>query len=344
MRDRPIPSPGSVAPRLRAFELALIEAWGFKEGLSLAAECLAALIPGTNGCIYFRQPDGEVGPVGAVIGGERFDSWDGFRWPCTASEVPRAAYYPARGPYRFAGKFVNTRQTFGKNRARLDWYQREMLGNNGLQHHLRATLYRNGRIHGWYGILAERGQREFVPEETAILARALGALRRSERVAALTRYGSIGGAEFARILDSFCEPAWLFLRKGAVLWANAAARRLSRDELLAAMRAAGEPVAEPEWTVSRLAIGSDGVTLVVGRPAAAMESRPRLPPALARVADAIARGWSDKEMAANWDVPLSTVRTYVHRTYQRLGVHGRVELARLWLAEASNQSMQPPTT
>lgn len=55
-----------------------------------------------------------------------------------------------------------------------------------------------------------------------------------------------------------------------------------------------------------------------------------LPPSLARVADEIARGLTDKEIAQTLGMSVATVRTYVQRIYARLGVHSRVELARAW--------------
>lgn len=70
--------------------------------------------------------------------------------------------------------------------------------------------------------------------------------------------------------------------------------------------------------------------------------RPRgaLPTSLAAVADGIARGLSDKEIAAELALSLATVRTYVRRVYARLEVHGRVELARAWAV--TERSWRPP--
>lgn len=52
-----------------------------------------------------------------------------------------------------------------------------------------------------------------------------------------------------------------------------------------------------------------------------------LPPALARVAELLASGLSDKEIADRVGLSLSTVRTYVARVYDRLGVHGRTQIS-----------------
>lgn len=51
-----------------------------------------------------------------------------------------------------------------------------------------------------------------------------------------------------------------------------------------------------------------------------------LPPALRAVAEALALGLSDKEIAEQLDKPLATVRTYVTRVFRRLNVSNRREL------------------
>lgn len=51
-----------------------------------------------------------------------------------------------------------------------------------------------------------------------------------------------------------------------------------------------------------------------------------LPPALRRVSNLLASGASDKDIAAQLDLPLATARTYVFRVLHRLGVHNRREL------------------
>ncbi|HKO95025.1 MAG TPA: LuxR C-terminal-related transcriptional regulator [Polyangiaceae bacterium] len=51
-----------------------------------------------------------------------------------------------------------------------------------------------------------------------------------------------------------------------------------------------------------------------------------LSPALRSVAEALALGWSDKEIADRLQLPLATARTYVSRTLRRLGATSRREL------------------
>lgn len=65
----------------------------------------------------------------------------------------------------------------------------------------------------------------------------------------------------------------------------------------------------------------------------ATPARAELPPYLARVADAIVEGRTDKEIASALGVSLATARTYVRRTFERLHVRSRVQLVRVWWPE-----------
>jgi hypothetical protein len=51
-----------------------------------------------------------------------------------------------------------------------------------------------------------------------------------------------------------------------------------------------------------------------------------LPPALRPIARALARGLSDKEIAAELDIPLATARTYVARVLRKRGARNRRDL------------------
>lgn len=51
-----------------------------------------------------------------------------------------------------------------------------------------------------------------------------------------------------------------------------------------------------------------------------------LPPSLREVADQVVLGLTDKEIAEKTGRPYATVRTYVSKTFKKLGVHSREEL------------------
>ncbi len=326
LRGRRIPSTHECEPRLAAVEDALAESWLDPMGLARVADAFARLLPGTVGLVYAREPDGSFGPVGHSITGHLGASWDCLPRPRSDEDLARTLGYPIEGRYPHEGRFVNTRTTY-QDDGTLEVYQDDMLGRNGVRHHLRAVFYLGGRMRAWYGVLGDRSDREFTADETALLSRVVPALRDAVRTGHVTRFGRAEPGTLQGILDAIDEPAWILGPRGFVVHANAVARALGRDERAAAAHAASSSDGDPRFSVARVSIDGEPLALVVGRFA---PSRPALPPSLAQVADRVARGLSDKEIAADLGLPLSTVRTYVQRIYARLGVHNRVELARVW--------------
>lgn len=62
-----------------------------------------------------------------------------------------------------------------------------------------------------------------------------------------------------------------------------------------------------------------------------MAAQWRLPPQQKRIVELILRNACDKQIAAAMQLSPSTVRTYLGRVFQRLGVHDRLELVLLVL-------------
>jgi DNA-binding NarL/FixJ family response regulator len=52
----------------------------------------------------------------------------------------------------------------------------------------------------------------------------------------------------------------------------------------------------------------------------------QLPPQQIRIVELILRNRCDKQIAATLGIKMPTVRTYMHRIYERLGVNDRLEL------------------
>jgi Bacterial regulatory proteins, luxR family len=144
-------------------------------------------------------------------------------------------------------------------------------------------------------------------------------------------------AQIEVVMSAFAEPAFLVDAQGALLYANPSARDAFPDT--------------PAWLLHAMGMGHDELKALVrlvpldaGAPVAlvipAAELVPRagdtppvaLPDSLSRVGELLALGMSDKEIAGQADLPLSTVRTYVTRVFKKLGVHSRGELMRLWSA------------
>jgi DNA-binding CsgD family transcriptional regulator len=52
----------------------------------------------------------------------------------------------------------------------------------------------------------------------------------------------------------------------------------------------------------------------------------QLPPQQSRIVELILRNYCDKQIAAALGLKVPTVRTYLQRVYERIGVDGRLEL------------------
>jgi len=65
----------------------------------------------------------------------------------------------------------------------------------------------------------------------------------------------------------------------------------------------------------------------------------RLPPQQARITEYILRCWKDDDIAAEIDISKATVRVYVNRIFDRLGVRNRQMLTvKIWkISEEMNQ-------
>lgn len=118
-----------------------------------------------------------------------------------------------------------------------------------------------------------------------------------------------------RILDAIALPAFL-VHGRAVTYANEAARRAYRRT--------------PRWVFDgtrarRGSVELEGraYELVVECPEALPLAISSLPPALRAVAKLLAEGKTDKEIARSLGRSHSTVRTYVTRVLDRLGVRSR---------------------
>ncbi|MFW5921226.1 MAG: LuxR C-terminal-related transcriptional regulator, partial [Polyangiales bacterium] len=147
------------------------------------------------------------------------------------------------------------------------------------------------------------------------------------------------------VLDQFDQPAYLCTGVGEVQYANRSAREHAPSPpswlLQRVANGDGDDGAGPRAGVSgaQLVRLDQGLTLVVmpARTASPDDAPPDngesplhgLPPRLARVAELVAAGLTDQEIADHMGLTHKTVRTYVSRIYRRLGVSNRVMLTRL---------------
>lgn len=202
-----------------------------------------------------------------------------------------------------------------------EFVERILLGND-LFDQLRMVLYERGELvmfAGWY-----RRQREarFDEADHALLLAARPALRAWARTVRAIGVDPLGDGALARTLEALDQPA-LLVRRRRVVYANSAARSCVARVL--EWDRAGRP---PGFaTVTPLSPGGLPVDLVL--PGARPTSSDRfaaLPQRLREVARLLGRGRSDKEIACELDMPVTTVRTYVTRVFAKLGVHSRREL------------------
>jgi DNA-binding NarL/FixJ family response regulator len=62
------------------------------------------------------------------------------------------------------------------------------------------------------------------------------------------------------------------------------------------------------------------------------EDKPvQLSPREQAVVDGLARGWTYKQMAAELDISIDTIRTYIRRIYEKLHVQSRTEAVAKYL-------------
>lgn len=123
------------------------------------------------------------------------------------------------------------------------------------------------------------------------------------------------------LVQGFLRPAVFGTDQGALLCMNAAAvRRIVKP-------GAQDDVVPADWP-RRLTLQVDGQTfhLAALDPGEGAAPSPRLPPRLAKIANMVIAGSTDKQIADLTGLSFSTVRTYVRQIYRRCGVHSRVEL------------------
>ncbi len=142
----------------------------------------------------------------------------------------------------------------------------------------------------------------------------------------------------APVVDMFREVAFIVDGYGTILHANDAARRAYPEPptWLGRVVSDASRASVPDCRIMSLDEERE-IYLVIPCGSLRPDSAPTptsLPPSLERIAHLLARGSTDKEIASELDLPVTTVRTYVTRVYRRLGVSSRAQLARAWGARS----------
>ena len=193
---------------------------------------------------------------------------------------------------------------------------------------LRATLFQGNEFVGVLCIWRKAHAGGFGLADHARLAAALPAL--SAMLRAQHKMRKASAVSITTTLSAFDQPAFL-VAAGTVAYVNPAAMACYPTLPDWLRFADGDPdVIGAVARVTRLSVDGKTFLLVIPR-----QAPPRanplgaLTPPLRQIADLLAEGWSDKEIAEMTGRPLATVRTYSTRVMARLGVQSRGQLARL---------------
>ena len=155
-------------------------------------------------------------------------------------------------------------------------------------------------------------------------------------------------SDLCRLIGAFRQAAFLLTASGNLVFANDAALEAFPEPppWLKSVALARDPATFERFaSTTRITLGGVELCLVLPRAAGiAIGAGPAtspilesLPPALARVAELLMMGLSDKEIARCTELTVSSVRTYTARIYRRLGVSGRQEVLALALAERNEK-------
>lgn len=216
----------------------------------------------------------------------------------------------------------------------------EVFHPNGLRFQLRSVLYDGPTFAGYIalGHTADKGEfldrhKDIVRLVTPQLVDGLGAMR---------AVGShlVDAESTARLLDKFSQPAFLVDESGGWSFANKAARAAFHHQppWFNLLRGDDEDRLSACANVQRLDLGGKLWRLVLPRdgavPTTPREVRrqriERFPKHLQQTAHALSDGRSDKEIATDLDVSLSTARSYVSQVFRRLEIHRRRDLVGLF--------------
>ncbi|MBI3202249.1 MAG: hypothetical protein HYZ29_11945 [Myxococcales bacterium] len=233
----------------------------------------------------------------------------------------RRAYDPTR-PDPFANRPVNTATLANEFPERADGFA-DIWRPLGMLYQLRTVVHDQGGFSGYAGVYRAARQGGFSLLDHCRMAAALPHIGDVMTVTRAMRGGN--GRGLVAALDAFDQSAFLLLGQ-SVVHANRAARER-------------HPTA-PEWlrhpehrttqaSITRVDLDGRSYELAIPRAELADPSPlAALPPALRRVAELMADGWSDKEIAAMTGYTHSSARTLATRVLGRLGLTGRGELVR----------------
>lgn len=247
------------------------------------------------------------------------------RWDATLLERSRRhrRFGTSSQTDRFANVPVSTARLYRGHEAALARFRRDVLSPYSAWWQLRVSLYEQSELVGHVAVVRSHARGEYEARDAARLASLVPALRDAFSARSNFATSALFAHGMPELLDEWPEGVFVVSQRGAVAWANLAARRASAPAWLTHIcERARVP---PDVRLREVSSGGAGFVIAI------VPTRgPCLPPRLLRVARAMARGLSDKEIASATGLSLPTVRTYVTAIYRRTGAHNRVRLAAMF--------------
>lgn len=311
---------------------ALADVWGRPDFRERLASCLADVVPDTHVLLVDWEGDDRSQ---MRAGGDRAFLADALETPWVRTNaIYRHRPYDPERPGELANRVLTHHQMAHLRPAGWSAFKQLFLEPLGIDGFVRATLYDRYGFVGHLQWFRPSGRppitehehnrvRELVPH----LIGGLAARHRFDRA-------RITSSTVASIMDGVLEPALLVSEDGHVVHANQLAREALTSPLLERIREL-QSAAWIRWVPFRLEeqpffLGFLDVLELDAAlaPHAPWARRLALPPRFAQVCAYIVRGYADKEIADALDVSVNTVRTYVRRIFDHIGVHSRTELLR----------------
>lgn len=212
------------------------------------------------------------------------------------------------------------------SRALQEEFRELMLAPNGIWFQLRSAVYRqDGALLGYAGGFRTRRSPGFTERDFACLNAVVPVLRETFDLVDLMGDRPLAETELAALLDALPTDAFVLASSGVALFANRAAVADHRALPTWAMDAARTGRGNARARVVRIELDGRSVWVVLERRAVV----PHLPPHLRAVAELLAAGCSDREIARRLRISHGSARVYVGRVHARLGVYRRTDVARI---------------
>jgi len=249
--------------------------------------------------------------------------------------------YDPRRPDRTANHFMDARELASfnpMNRYSFAVFEEMALKPLGIGPFLRCPIYKGRELVLFVALTRARGEPFFGPSEIALANRLVPTLADGLHARKCLDAKRLAPGDLANVVNAIDSPAYVVTAAGRVVLANPAACACfpRYPEWLRACAAEDSRERRPAW-VKKVPLTFQGtrlyLLLVEGLgfdPEDARDApwarRWGLPPRHAAVAACIMQGLTDKQTAERLGLTLNTVRTYVQRTFERMGVHNRAEL------------------